>query len=102
MFHAYCVQNVQEEEEKRATWKRCRPTVNGVPPSLYSAFMGRDNKVTLCSTQDCVALMDSEYWVPELSPEGFVGLYHHWDTSKNKLTLYMVIFFLSLFSFCVL
>jgi len=78
------------DEDRRAEWRRCRPTAHGVPQSLYSAFMGRDNKVTLCSTQDSVALIDSEPWVPELSPEGFVGLYHHWNSAKNRLTLYMV------------
>jgi hypothetical protein len=52
--------------------------------------MGRDSRVTLCSTQDCVSLIDSEGWVPELSPEGFVGIYHHWNAAKHKLSLYLV------------
>ena len=77
-------------EERRASWRRCRPTINGVPQSLYSAFVGRDNKVTLCSTEECVPLMDSEPWVPELSPEGFLGLYHFWHPIKKRICLYMV------------
>jgi hypothetical protein len=80
----------QVEEPRRATWRRCRPTENGVPQSLYSAFMGRDNRVTLCSTPDNVPLIDSEPWVPELSPEGFLGLYHHWHPTRKRLCLYMV------------
>jgi len=83
----------QERGEERASWRRCRPTANGVPPSLYSAFMGKDNRVTLCSTQDCVAMIDSEPWVPELTAEGYLGLFHHWNASKNRLCLYMVIAF---------
>lgn len=95
-----------QEEESRATWKRCRPTANGVPQSLYSAFMGKDNKVTLCSTQDCVATIDSETWMPEVTAEGFLGLYHHWNASKNRLCLYMVPNFFGyyecpMFEFCV-
>ena len=81
---------LSEGENKRATWRRCRPTVNGVPQSLYSAFVGRENKVTLCSTEDCMPLIDSEPWIPELSPEGFIGLYHHWHPTKKQLCLYMV------------
>ena len=77
-------------EERRATWRRCRPTENGVPHSLYSALVARDGTVSLFSTQDCVALMDSEVWVPELSPEGFIGLYHHWHPVKKFLCLYVV------------
>jgi hypothetical protein len=76
-------------EDRRATWRRCRPTENGVPPSLYSAVMGRDNQVTLCTTPDAVPLIDSEPWVPELSPEGFVGLFHHWHPVRKRLCIYM-------------
>jgi len=86
------IENIMEniKEEQRATWRRCRPTANGVPSSLYSAFVGRDNKISLCSTQDCVPLVDSEAWVPELSPDGFIGLYHHWHPVKKRLMLYLV------------
>jgi hypothetical protein len=81
----------QVTEAQRATWRRCRPTENGVPSSLCSAFMGRDNQITLCSTPDgSVPLIDSEPWVPELSPEGFVGLYHHWHPTRKRLCLYAV------------
>ena len=76
-------------EDRRATWSRCRPTENGVPKSLYSAFMGRENKVSLCSTPDAVPLIDSETWAPELSPDGFLGLYHHWHPARKRLCLYM-------------
>ena len=79
----------QVTEDRRATWRRCRPTENGVPPSLYSAILGRDNKVTLCTTPDAIPLMDSEPWMPELSPEGFIGLFHQWHPVRKRLCLYM-------------
>jgi hypothetical protein len=79
----------QVTEDQRATWRRCRPTENGVPPSLYSAVLGRDNQVTLCTMPDAVPLIDSEPWVPELSPEGFVGLFHHWHPVRKRLCIYM-------------
>jgi hypothetical protein len=77
------------EETRRASWARCRPTENGVPVSLYSAFRARDHRVSLCSTPDAVPLIDSEPWVPELSPDGFLGLYHHWHPTRKRLCLYM-------------
>lgn len=76
-------------EDQRATWRRCRPTENGVPPSLYSAVLGRDSQVTLCTMPDAVPLIDSEPWTPELSPEGFVGLFHHWHPVRKRLCIYV-------------
>jgi hypothetical protein len=87
----------QVSEDRRATWRRCRPTENGVPPSLYSAVLGRDSQVTLCTMPDAIPLIDSEPWVPELSPEGFVGLYHHWHPVRKRLCIYLAC---QVFFFC--
>jgi hypothetical protein len=83
----------EETQHLRASWKRCRPMPNGVPQSLCSAVVvgqqGVDpaasaskqpqSRVSFFNTEDCVPLIDSEAWIPELSPDGFIGLYHHWN-----------------------
>lgn len=83
-----------ETKHLRASWKRCRPTPNGTPQSLCSAFVtsGVDTKemrVAFVNSQESVPLIDSEHWIPELSPEGFIGLYHNWD-HNNGPSLYMI------------
>jgi hypothetical protein len=37
-------------------------------------------------------IIDSEEWLPELSPDGFVGFFHHWVSTGhgNRLVLYCV------------
>jgi hypothetical protein len=75
---------LDETKHLRASWKRCRPTPNGTPQSLCSAVVTNtseqpSSRVTFYNTQECVPLIDSEHWIPELSPEGFIGLYHNWD-----------------------
>ena len=95
---------VYEEASTKASWTRCRPTSNGTPPSLCSASVMLTSSssvkkapVHFFNTQDCVPIIDSEHWVPELSPEGFIGLYHHWNHhryeengQKTGLSLYIV------------
>jgi hypothetical protein len=96
--------SVEEGGGHRASWSRCRPTLNGTPPSLCSASVlpsssssAKKAAVHFFNTQDCVPIIDSEHWVPELSPEGFIGLYHHWNHhryedngQKTGLSLYIV------------
>jgi hypothetical protein len=52
-------------------------------------MLGRDHQVTLCTMPDAIPLIDSEAWVPELSPEGFVGLFHHWHPVRKRLCIYL-------------
>ena len=75
---------LDETKHLRASWKRCRPTPNGTPQSLCSAMVTttsseQPSRVSFYNTQECVPLIDSEHWIPELSPEGFIGLYHNWE-----------------------
>lgn len=95
-----------EQEDLRASWRRCRPTLNGTSPSLCSASIvtaqganntNRKAAVNFFNTQECVPIIDSEHWLPELSPEGFIGLYHHWNHhhcetngQRTGLSLYVV------------
>jgi hypothetical protein len=81
--------------EGRATWKRCRPAVNGVPTSLHSAVRDREGGIAFVA--DAGPIIDSEAWVPELSPDGFVGLYFRWHRglmrlgrSESRLCMYVV------------
>ena len=80
-------QTVSEETKHlRATWKRCRPTVNGTPESLCSAHAvasGSTYQVNFFNAEDSVPLIDNDCWIPELSPEGFIGIYHHWNHAKS-------------------
>lgn len=78
---------LEETQHLRASWKRCSPMPHGVPQSLCSAVVvgqpteqvESNSRVTFFNAEDCVPLIDSEPWIPELSPDGFVGLYHHWN-----------------------
>ena len=76
----------EETRDLRATWSRCRPTSNGTPESLCSAHIissKEEYKVNFFNTDDNVPLIDNDYWIPELSPEGFIGIYHHWNHAKT-------------------
>lgn len=83
-----------ETKHLRASWKRCRPTPNGTPQSLCSAFVSagdcKEMRVSFVNSQESVPLIDSEHWIPELSPEGFIGLYHNWDDATNGPSLYII------------
>lgn len=82
------------DDDMRASWKRCRPTANGIPRSLCSAAIVTESsvkkggQVSFFNSEDCVPLIDSEPWKPELSPEGFLGLYHHWNYEESRSPLY--------------
>jgi hypothetical protein len=100
---------MEETKHLRASWRRCRPMPNGVPQSLCSAIVTPSNgvsltaaedsdmtgcghtsqsRVTFLNTEDCVPLIDSEPWIPELSPEGFIGFYHHWNYDETRQGLH--------------
>ncbi len=79
-----------EMNQLRASWRRCRPSTNGTPQSLCSAHVllstnntNGEKQVNFFNTEDCVPLIDSDIWIPELSPEGFIGIYHHWNHAKT-------------------
>ena len=84
------------QEEKRATWARCRPSAfGGFPKTLEKAVKSKEGIVSFVRDEDSSGsspIIDSEDWEPELSPDGFVGLYHHWhrSTRDNKLCMYVV------------
>lgn len=100
-------------DRKTASWSRCRPSLyGGHPPSLMHAVRDkRDGTIQFCSEEGCcpstsvvmgeegggastntTPVIDSEGWIPELSPDGFVGFYHRWQNTSqgNKLLLYCV------------
>jgi hypothetical protein len=101
----FCGSQVAEESEedgissssrsKRASWARCRPSEHhGHPSSLLHATRDKDGNVVF--QQDCFGkstpIIDSEDWLPELSPDGYIGFFHHWlhGTRESRLCLYVV------------
>jgi hypothetical protein len=70
---------------EQASWERCRPC--RVPPSLYTARRDREGQVTF-EEGGHVALLEGAEWTPELSPDGFVGLYFLWSSRRGRLELY--------------
>ena len=84
---AECVQ------EQRATWARCRPSM--FPASLEKASKDKDGTLHFVQDDDSTGgtpVIDSESWLPELSPDGFIGLYHHWHRKgrESRLCMYVV------------
>jgi len=84
-------------EKTKCTWARCRPSVfGGHPTSLHHAFRERKEGtlefvyVGEDGSQQATPIIDSEEWTPELSPDGFIGFYHRWQSTNqgNKLLLY--------------
>ena len=82
---------VLQNPAQRATWSRCHPSNGGHSVSLYEAAQSRDGCIAFAPSPESIAIMDSEKWLPELSANGFVGLFHHWHTGENGnfLCLYM-------------
>lgn len=96
-----------KDETVRATWKRCRPRY--VPVSLHSAQRdtsstankfhtpvtqtvnndNTNNSITFFPLAGVPAVIDGEPWEPELSPDGFIGLYFSWG-SDQTIHLYAV------------
>jgi hypothetical protein len=76
---------------RRSTWARCRPAQDGVPASLYGAV--KDKEGGIAFVPEANAIIDSEEWVPEMSPDGFIGLYFRWNECKgreSRLCMYVV------------
>ena len=86
--------NKHNGESRRASWARCKPTDHqGHPQSLQFAMRNKDGDVIFHQDQGkSVPIIDSAEWLPELSPDGYVGFFHHWHhgTRENKLCLYVV------------
>jgi hypothetical protein len=82
------------ENSKRASWARCKPASHsGFPTSLQYAYRNKEGDVVF--EQDSgknTPIIDSEDWIPELSPDGYIGFFHHWHhgTRESKLCLYVV------------
>ena len=77
----------------RASWARCRPSPHqGHPKSLQTATKDKDGNVIFQQDDRNTPIIDSESWLPELSPGGFIGFFHHWHhgTRDSKLCLYAV------------
>ena len=70
---------------EQASWERCRPC--RVPSSLFTARRDRDGRVTF-EDGGHVPILDGAEWAPELSPDGFVGLYFLWSSRSGRLELY--------------
>ena len=86
-----------ETPARRATWARCRPSpgifgrsiahplaglwtdpqIGGHLPTLLEATQARDGSIQYTPNADDVPVIDSETWIPELSSNGFVGIFHH-------------------------
>ena len=80
-------------QTKRATWARCRPST--FPASLERASKDKEGHIHFVRDEDSTGgtpVIDSEEWWPELSPDGFIGLYHHWHKSArdSRLCMYVV------------
>jgi len=83
----------------KCSWARCRPSIfGGHPTSLHHVFKDKKDGtldflyVGEDGSQQATPIIDSEEWIPELSPDGFVGFYHRWQntTQGNRLCLYCV------------
>lgn len=81
----------RESPHLRACWSRCRPTAGCISTALCGLTKTKEGSVILTPSAENVPVCDGEPWTPELSPEGFVGLYHHWyhDVNGAELRLYM-------------
>jgi hypothetical protein len=66
-------------DASRASWKRCRPQTT----TLHSAHRDKDGAITFAPAGP--AVIDGEQWAPELSPDGFVGIYFRWQTATVQM-----------------
>jgi hypothetical protein len=86
--------NCGNGESVRASWARCKPTDHqGHPQSLQFALRNKEGDVLFHQDDGkSVPIIDSAEWLPELSPDGYIGFFHHWHhgTRENKLCLYVV------------
>ena len=51
--------------------------IGGHLPTLLEATQARDGSIQYTPNADDVPVIDSETWIPELSSNGFVGIFHH-------------------------
>jgi len=66
----------------------------GVPISLLAAIRDKEGQIAFKPDHNGGGggpIIDSATWVPELSPDGFVGFYFRWHegVNENKLCLYV-------------
>ena len=81
------VASLKPPGEEAATWARCRPS--GVPLSLYGATRDRDGRIVFEPPDTQPPLLENAPWTPELSPDGFVGLFFEWCAESQRLHLYV-------------
>ena len=81
----------EKNPEQRATWARCQPAGTGYPASLIEGCRNKTGAVIFEPAPCSVPILDSEDWIPELSDNGFVGMFHHWFDSAHdhRLCLYV-------------
>ena len=82
----------EEHPEQRATWARCQPVSTGYPRTLFDASRHRTTgSVVFAPAPASVPIIDSDTWIPELSDNGFVGIFHHWfhGAQDHRLCLYI-------------
>ena len=61
------------------------------PSGSQSRCREQDGSVVFVPATDCTPVVDSESWTPELSANGFVGIYHHWHHGAHDHQLCMFI-----------
>jgi hypothetical protein len=79
------------ESGKRATWTRCQPMPGGHSSKLNEAVRHKDGDVVFVSATNSTPIVDSDAWLPELSPTGFVGVFHYWHHGVHDHRLCMFI-----------
>lgn len=82
----------EKNPERRATWARCRPISTGHPNTLFDASRHKGTgNVVFAPAPSSVPILDSDTWDPELSDNGFVGVFHHWfhGAQDHRLCLYV-------------
>jgi hypothetical protein len=65
----------EKDDGMRASWKRCRPQTT----TLQTAHRDKDGVISFAPAGP--AIIDGAAWVPELSPDGFAGIYFRWQAA---------------------
>jgi hypothetical protein len=81
----------EQNPTMRATWARCQPAPTGVPCSMFDACRNRTGSVVYTPTPSSTPILDCDSWQPELSDNGFVGVFHQWvhGAQDHRLCLYV-------------